>query len=72
LTEQPGLHDVTSPSGLRPAAVQPDAIDPHAQAVSPFLNDATLNDKRASGTNSTTRFSALAELVESIPQSTRW
>jgi hypothetical protein len=33
-----------------------------------FLKDGTLDDKRASGANSTSRFSALANFLESIPQ----
>jgi transposase-like protein len=32
-----------------------------------FLKDGTLDDKRASGASSTTRFSALADFLESIP-----
>src|SRR6195256_4236774 len=33
-----------------------------------FLKDGTLDDKRATGASSTSRFSALADFVESIPQ----
>src|ERR1700680_3100492 len=33
-----------------------------------FLKDGTLDDKRAAGASSTSRFSALADFVESIPQ----
>jgi DNA-directed RNA polymerase subunit RPC12/RpoP len=33
-----------------------------------FLKDGTLDDKRASGANSTSRFSALADFLETIPQ----
>src|ERR1700688_2519651 len=33
-----------------------------------FLKDGTLDDKRASGSTSTSRFSALADFLESIPQ----
>src|SRR5580704_15203165 len=33
-----------------------------------FLKDGTLDDKRATGTSSTSRFSRLAEFLESIPQ----
>jgi transposase-like protein len=36
-----------------------------------FLKDGTLDDKRASGATSTARFSALADFLESIPQTCR-
>jgi hypothetical protein len=33
-----------------------------------FLRDGTLDDKRATGATSTSRFSALADFLETIPQ----